>query len=289
MYVPYRRLTTEQDGFDVAAASLNVIKGWAYSQSVDGIAHLFLAGRAMKIDLFSIIQNGKRTISFMSQALGLMAELDLGTERLRWMGDARFVLGFLRGCAHEFYKPFECRFPDLIIPSVVAFKPCPVTLSIKVAARDKYAMAEASQSHRVATQSDSTWEDTGSSLPPLKYSRDDEEGWVTFDKPILYVYGGKGPYVGRYVVPHHSHHSRPLKGPLSVSDYIAFPVSLPNDGLIDILVQEVVSKPGDIIYQGTYKLASRRVVKSLGAWMQPPRVKSFGKTRTITTKRRRTA
>ena len=33
----------------------------------------------------------------MSQALGLMAELDLGTEYLRWMGDKRFVLGFIRG------------------------------------------------------------------------------------------------------------------------------------------------------------------------------------------------
>lgn len=51
----------------------------------------------MKVDLFSLMQNGKRTISFMSQALGLMAELDIGTENLRWMGDLRFMVGLIRG------------------------------------------------------------------------------------------------------------------------------------------------------------------------------------------------
>lgn len=51
----------------------------------------------MKVDVFSLTQNGKRTISFMSQALGLMAELDIGTEHLRWMGDTRFMVGLIRG------------------------------------------------------------------------------------------------------------------------------------------------------------------------------------------------
>ena len=52
----------------------------------------------MKVDLFSVTQGGKRTISFMSQSSGLMAEVDIGTENLRWMGDSRFVIGFLKGC-----------------------------------------------------------------------------------------------------------------------------------------------------------------------------------------------
>ena len=51
----------------------------------------------MQVDTFSVVQNNKRTVSFMSQALGLMADLDLGTEHLRWMGDVRFMLGFLYG------------------------------------------------------------------------------------------------------------------------------------------------------------------------------------------------
>jgi sphingosine kinase len=42
--------------------------------------------------------------------------------------------------------------------------------------------------------------DTGeveTSLPPLKYSSTDDDGWTTVDKPLLYVFAGKGPYVGR--------------------------------------------------------------------------------------------
>ena len=35
------------------------------------------------------------------------------------------------------------------------------------------------------------------SLPPLKYSMEDTDGWITVDEPILYLYAGKGPYVGR--------------------------------------------------------------------------------------------
>ncbi len=51
----------------------------------------------MPIDLLSILQSGKRSFSFMSQCVGLMADLDLGTEHLRWMGSNRFVYGYLRG------------------------------------------------------------------------------------------------------------------------------------------------------------------------------------------------
>jgi len=51
----------------------------------------------MKFDLFSFTQGDTKTISHMSQALGLMAEVDVGTENWRWMGDTRFLLGFLRG------------------------------------------------------------------------------------------------------------------------------------------------------------------------------------------------
>jgi hypothetical protein len=47
--------------------------------------------------LYSITQGDKTYLSFLTQAIGLMADLDLGTEHLRWMSDARFVYGYLRG------------------------------------------------------------------------------------------------------------------------------------------------------------------------------------------------
>lgn len=63
----------------------------------------------MPIDLAStlLIPSYKRYVSFLSIAIGMMVDLDIGTESLRWMGDTRFVLGFLKGVALS--KTFQCR------------------------------------------------------------------------------------------------------------------------------------------------------------------------------------
>lgn len=73
----------------------------------------------MSIDLLSILQSGKRSVSFMSQSVGLVADLDLGTEHLRWMGSNRFLYGFLRGgesCASDssklYSEPFSSRLSE---------------------------------------------------------------------------------------------------------------------------------------------------------------------------------
>ncbi|KAJ7940613.1 ATP-NAD kinase-like domain-containing protein [Mycena leptocephala] len=180
------------DGFDVCAAALNVIKGLP-----------------MKVDVFSVTQNGKRSISFMSQSLGLAADLDIGTENLRWMGETRFMYGFLRG--------------------LVQFKPCSFQLSYKAAELDKDKMFDTLNKRRMkAMNRDETAPESlppttdETALPALKYSTTDEDGWTILDEPLLYVYAGKGPYVGR--------------------DLMAFPVSLPDDGLIDICAQKASSR-----------------------------------------------
>jgi hypothetical protein len=51
----------------------------------------------MAIDLLSILQDEKRSFSFSCQIVGLMADLDLDTVHLRWMGSNRFLYGYLRG------------------------------------------------------------------------------------------------------------------------------------------------------------------------------------------------
>ena len=73
----------------MAAAALNVIKGvFAYAICIE-LATLTpeIIGKPMSIDLFSILQGGKRYVSFMCQSLGLMANCDLGTEPLRILGE----------------------------------------------------------------------------------------------------------------------------------------------------------------------------------------------------------
>jgi sphingosine kinase len=91
------------------------------------------------------------------------------------------------------------------IPLVIQLKPCPVQLSIKVAERDKKKMVQDFQTRRNESEeiiptlsSPSLVGDVESGeLPPLRYLPDDTDGWITVDEPILYLYAGKGPYVGR--------------------------------------------------------------------------------------------
>lgn len=107
-------------------------------------------------------------------------------------------------------------------------------------------MAEVLQARRrdvssdtMTTASDSQVDDTNGGLPPLAYSFEDSDGWTTFPDPILYIYAGKGPYVGRWVV----HCGLIGGGALLIfysSDFMAFPVSLPDDGLIDVMAMPVV-------------------------------------------------
>ena len=76
-------------------------------------------------------------------------------------------------------------------------------LSFKLAETDKEKMAAAAHSREkqkrdvVPVSTTSSPDKTGVSLSPLEHVHEDEEGWTIFDEPILYVYAGKGPYVGR--------------------------------------------------------------------------------------------
>jgi len=176
-----------EDGLDVAAATLNAIKG-----------------RPMAMDLLSILQDEKRSFSFLAQSVGLMADLDLGTEHLRWMGSNRFVYGYLRG--------------------ILTRKAYRFAISVKTGVLEKGAMVEAlreytsSAPHFEVSQAE---EETTTALPPLRYV-DEHEGWTTFEGPILYMYAGKGPFVSR--------------------DLMQFPVAVPNDGMIDIVIQGRLSR-----------------------------------------------
>lgn len=54
-----------------------------------------IKGIPTPLDLISITQGENRTLSFLSQSVGIVAESDLATEHLRWMGGQRFTYGFL--------------------------------------------------------------------------------------------------------------------------------------------------------------------------------------------------
>lgn len=82
-------------------------------------------------------------------------------------------------------------------------------------------------------------ESLSTELPPLRYV-DDHEGWSTFEGPILYFYAGKGPYVSRYKLFQLLQLFSPLLPDcilLFLRELMQFPVSVPNDGMVDLVIQ----------------------------------------------------
>ncbi|CZT16719.1 related to sphingolipid long chain base kinase [Ramularia collo-cygni] len=85
----------------VAVVQIPCGSGNAMSLNLNGTDSPSLAaleivkGKWTELDLVAITQGSKLTWSFLSQAVGIIAESDLGTESLRWMGNFRFTWGVL--------------------------------------------------------------------------------------------------------------------------------------------------------------------------------------------------
>lgn len=120
-------------------------------------------GVSTPLDLVSVTQGETRLLSFMSQNVGIIAECDLATEHLRWMGDNRFVVGFLQ--------------------RVMSGSKYPCDIAVKVEIDDKQGIKE--HYHREQSQTDlnvssamkqheedgatDSSASQGQGLPPLKY------------------------------------------------------------------------------------------------------------------------
>ncbi|KAK5115971.1 hypothetical protein LTR62_000427 [Meristemomyces frigidus] len=85
----------------VAVTQIPCGSGNAMSLNLNGTDSASLAAVAIvkgirtPLDLMAVTQGAERYYSFLSQAVGIVAESDLGTESLRWMGSLRFTWGFL--------------------------------------------------------------------------------------------------------------------------------------------------------------------------------------------------
>ncbi|BGP32131.1 sphinganine kinase lcb4 [Rhodotorula toruloides] len=186
-----------------------------------------LKGQSIPLDLCSFIQPstpaGTREFSFLTQAFGLMADLDLGTEHLRALGDFRFTLGYVHGALQR--RTYPC------------------TLTVQIVEADKAAIARKHNTSLRSTGSASLGDDDSSEddLPPAKPwtaslpppdvtptvltdlpSPSDpplKPGWYKFDltkKGVFFLYGGKVPLIAK--------------------DVMLFPAADPNDGLIDLVL-----------------------------------------------------
>ncbi len=136
------------------------------------------------LDLVSVTHGNQRTISFLSQALGLIAEIDLGTEHLRWMGATRFTYGYVIRALQR--KTYPC---DLAVKVEIDHKE-----DVKKHYRERVTQAKTETESPAQSQgqtdtqpaeapspaSDVDSSDDGLGLPPLKYGTAMDklpEGW----------------------------------------------------------------------------------------------------------------
>jgi sphingosine kinase len=192
----------------IAVAQLPCGSGNAMSLNFNGTDSPSLAALAVvkglrtPLDLVSVTQGDNRMLSFLSQSVGIVAETDLATENLRWMGSARFTWGFLVRLIRQ-----------TIYPADIAVK---VEYDNKAAIRDVY-RAESAKPPR--THDDRTVPAAGTGLPSLKYGTVNDplpEGWtlVPHDK-LGNFYAGNLAYMS--------------------PDANFFPASLPSDGCMDLI------------------------------------------------------
>jgi sphingosine kinase len=180
------------------AASLNF--NGTDSPSLAALA--VVKGLRTPLDLASVSHGDSRTLSFLSQAVGIVAETDLATEHLRWMGSARFTLGFFTRLANK-----------TVYPADIAVK---IEYDSKAAVREAY-RTEASKPPR--NHDDRALPSSDAGLPPLEYGTFNDPlpaGWelVSHDK-LGNFYAGNMAYMS--------------------SDANFFPAALPSDGCLDLI------------------------------------------------------
>ncbi|KAK4994432.1 sphinganine kinase lcb4 [Elasticomyces elasticus] len=199
----------------IAVVQIPCGTGNAMSLNLNGTESPSLAALAIvkgvrrPLDLVSITQGENRYLSFLSQAVGIVAESDLGTENLRWMGSARFTYGFL---------------VRLLGKTVY---PCDVAMKVEIESKEAI-----KESWRKARTQDVSVEDgqnrvreaeahdeDETQLPPLRYGTVKQplpEGWHMQAMPEL----------GNFYCGNMLHMS---------SDSPIFPCALPCDGRADLV------------------------------------------------------
>ncbi|QDS74307.1 hypothetical protein FKW77_003923 [Venturia effusa] len=210
-----------------ALAKLAVVQlpcgtGNAMSLNLNGTDSPSLAALAVvkgirtPIDLVSVTQGEKRTLSFLSQSVGIVAESDLATENLRWMGSARFTFGFLQRLLGQTLWPVDLAV-GVAIEDKAAIRSAYKQFIGSPPPKSKHISASSSDTELRSASPSAEGEDEG--LPPLKYGTINDpipSSWTLEPYPNLgNFYAGNMAWVA--------------------ADTKFFPAAMPNDGCIDLV------------------------------------------------------
>ena len=222
---------------NIAVVQIPCGTGNAMSWNLCGTADPSLAALAIvkgirtPLDLMSLTQGEDRKLTFLSQSVGIVAESDLGTDNIRWMGETRFVFGFFMRVLGKTQYPCE-----------IAFK---TVMEDKAAIRRTYAR-EVVKRRRVplGRRKDAT-SATGSSpspLPPLRHGTILDPIPDAADSLLNDSTSQESPDPSWTPLTSYPHLGSFYAGNMCfmAKDAPFFPSSIPNDGLMDICVT-----PGD--------------------------------------------
>ena len=94
----WRQVVRKVALLQIPCGSGNALAASSGHRTVPRAAYAAVRGTPVPLDVASILQpsTGCRMFSFLSVTFGLVANLDIGTEHLRWMGAQRFVWGAIR-------------------------------------------------------------------------------------------------------------------------------------------------------------------------------------------------
>ncbi|KEY69842.1 hypothetical protein S7711_08982 [Stachybotrys chartarum IBT 7711] len=157
----------------VPCGSGNAMACNLYGSRYPSVAALgIIKGVVTPMDLASVTQGSQRFLSFLSQSVGIVAESDLGTENMRWMGATRFDVGMVTRVFQQ-----KCY-------------PCDLAVKVEIEGKDKikahYRRFVQGDVGKTVSDDllDSEIEEQG--LPPLKYGTAQDklpEGWelVSYD------------------------------------------------------------------------------------------------------------
>jgi sphingosine kinase len=164
-----------------------------------------IKGRAMPVDLCSVTQGQDRYFSFVLQSFGLVADVDLGTEDMRWMGEARFTVAAIGKLMSQ--QSYPCELSYIPVETNVD------KIRSEYNYRRQQSVVWADQTHDELDQSHPTIVDRfGGVNAPLNKS----DGWITESDEVITAVGAKLPWASKGM--------------------LLNPASSPNDGLVDLLV-----------------------------------------------------
>lgn len=209
---------------EVAVVQLPCGSGNAMSLNLNGTDSPSMAAVAVvkgvksPLDLTAITQGDQRYYSFLSQAVGIIAECDLGTDSLRWMGPFRFTWGFLVRLLGQTVYPAELSFAlDTDNKHAIQENHRRFIEDYDISTAKKLSQGSESDSEESSIPAATTTDDQG--LPTLRYGTITDalpSAFQTHDLPTLgNFYTGNMAYMS--------------------PDTPFFPVALPADGKLDLI------------------------------------------------------